>query len=167
MGFELPAALGAQVACPGETIWAVAGDGSLQMTIQELATIAQEGLPVKIAVLNNGYHGMVRQLQEVYCKSNYVDVGLLSPDFVMLSKAYRIPAERVDRESEVSSAIERARMCPGPYLIEFTVEPEENVLPMCVAGASLSEMIESPATATPGQAEWKSVEELLVGSKPG
>jgi len=152
MGFELPAALGAQVACPGETVWVVAGDGSLQMTIQELATITQEGLPVKIAVLNNGYHGMVRQLQEVYCRSNYVDVALGTPDFVMLAKAYGIAGERVEREEEVSLALERARSYPGAYLLEFAVEPEENVLPMCVAGASLDEMIEAPVEAPVGQA---------------
>ncbi|MBN1857179.1 MAG: biosynthetic-type acetolactate synthase large subunit [Dehalococcoidia bacterium] len=163
MGFELPAAMGAQVACPEETVWAIAGDGSLQMTIQELATIGQENLPVKIAVLNNGYHGMVRQLQEVYCGSNYVDVALRTPDFVMLAKAYGIPAMRVGQMSEVAGAIESALACPGAFLIEFAVEPEENVLPMCVAGASLDEMIESTSTVSQHRKELMSVEKLLIG----
>jgi len=144
MGFEVPSALGAQVACPDETVWSIAGDGGFQMTLQELATIAQEGLPVKFAVLNNGYLGLVRQLQELYCRGNYVDVGLRTPDFVMLSKAYGIPAVRVETEEEVGAAIERALQHPGPFLIEFSVEPEENVFPICAAGASLDEMTEGP-----------------------
>ena len=146
MGFELPAALGAQIACPDETIWVIAGDGSFQMTMQELATIVQEGLPIKIAVLNNGYHGMVRQLQELYCRGNYVDVALYTPDFVQLARAYDIPAVRVAAAEDVSTAIERARQNPGPFLLEFSVEPEENVYPICAAGASLDEMIEAPQT---------------------
>ena len=152
MGFELPAALGAQIAHPEETVWVVAGDGSFQMTMQELATIAQENLPLKIAVLNNGYHGMVRQLQEVYCDRRYIDVALRAPDFVMLARAYGIPAERVENAKDIASALERARTCPGAFLLEFVVEPEENVLPMCIAGASLDEMIEGrePLAAGPG-----------------
>ena len=142
MGFELPAALGAQVACPEEAVWVIAGDGSFQMTMQELATIVQESLPLKIAVFHNGYHGMVRQLQELYCGGNYVDVALYTPDFVQLARAYDIPALRVTAEEDVSSAIERARLTPGPFLLEFSVEPEENVYPICAAGASLDEMIE-------------------------
>ena len=144
MGFELPAALGAQIACPDETIWVIAGDGSFQMTMQELATIVQEGLPIKIAVMNNGYHGMVRQLQELYCRGNYVDVALYTPDFVQLARAYDIPAVRVAAAEDVSTAIEHARQNPGPFLLEFSVEPEENVYPICAAGASLDEMIEAP-----------------------
>ncbi|MFW6056952.1 MAG: thiamine pyrophosphate-dependent enzyme, partial [Chloroflexota bacterium] len=90
-----------------------------------------------------GYHGMVRQLQEVYCSGRYVDVALRTPDFVMLAKAYGIPAERVERVDEIVPALERARSCPGAFLLEFVVEQEENVLPMCIAGASLDDMIES------------------------
>jgi len=144
MGFEVPSALGAQVACPDETVWSIAGDGGFQMTLQELATIAQENLPVKIAVLNNGYLGLVRQLQELYCQGNYVDVGLLTPDFVMLSRAYGIPALRVETEEEVGASIEQALQHHGPFLIEFSVEPEENVFPIVAAGASLDEMTEGP-----------------------
>ena len=144
MGFELPASIGAQVACPDETVWAIAGDGSLQMTVQELSTIVQENLPIKIAVLHNGYHGMVRQLQELYCRRNYVDVALHTPDFVKLADAYGIPALRVESEQELETALERARTHPGPFLLEFMVEPEENVFPICAPGASLDEMTEAP-----------------------
>lgn len=144
MGFELPASAGAQIACPADTVWAVAGDGSFQMTMQELATIVQEGLPVKMAILNNGYHGMVRQLQEVYCNRNYVDVALYTPDFVQLARAYNIPGERITTLEDVDGALQRARIYPGPYLLEFGVAPEENVYPMCAIGASLDEMLEAP-----------------------
>ncbi|MBN1151991.1 MAG: biosynthetic-type acetolactate synthase large subunit, partial [Dehalococcoidia bacterium] len=149
MGFELPAAVGAQVGCPDETVWVIAGDGSFQMTMQEMATMVQEGLPLKIAILQNGYHGMVRQLQELYCRRNYVDVALYCPDFVQLARAYDVPATRVTREDEVSAAIARARSHAGPYLLEFAVEPEESVYPVCTAGMSLDEMIEAPAIEAP------------------
>jgi acetolactate synthase I/II/III large subunit len=144
MGFELPAAVGAQVGCPDETVWVIAGDGSFQMTMQELATMVQESLPLKIAVFHNGYHGMVRQLQELYCRRNYVDVALFTPDFVQLAKAYGVPGVRVSTEEEVDGAIQAALTHPGPFLLEFTVEPEENVYPVCTAGMSLDEMIEAP-----------------------
>jgi len=147
MGFELPAALGAQVAYPDEAVWVVAGDGGFQMTMQELSTIVQEGLPVKIAVISNGYLGMVRQWQEMFCNRNYVDVTLHKPDFVKLADAYGIPAMRVDKEEDVSRAIEAAKAHPGAFLIEFTVEPEENVFPMCAAGTSLNDLIEAPQAA--------------------
>jgi len=147
MGFELPAALGAQVACPDEAVWVVAGDGGFQMTMQELSTVVQEGLPVKIAVISNGYLGMVRQWQEMFCNRNYVDVGLHKPDFVKLADAYGIPAMRVDKVEDVAGALERAKAHPGAYLIDFTVEPEENVFPMCAAGTSLNDLIEAPMTA--------------------
>ena len=146
MGFELPAAIGAQVGCPEATTWVISGDGSFQMTMQELATMVQENLPLKIAVFHNGYHGMVRQLQELYCRSNYVDVAIFTPDFVQLAKAYGVPAVRVSTEEEVSSAIEAALAHQGPFLLEFTVEPEENVYPVCTAGMALDDMIESPQT---------------------
>lgn len=150
MGFELPAAVGAQVGCPDATTWVISGDGSFQMTMQELATMVQESLPLKIAVFHNGYHGMVRQLQELYCRRNYVDVAIFTPDFVQLARAYGVPAMRVATEEEVSGAIEAALAHPGPYLLEFTVEPEENVYPVCTAGMTLDEMIESPQVAAAG-----------------
>ena len=141
MGFELPAALGAQVACPDEAVWVVAGDGGFQMTMQELSTIVQEGLPVKIAVISNGYLGMVRQWQDLFCAKNYVDVGIHNPDFVKLADAYSIPGLRVTREEEIACAIEHAMAHDCPFLLNFAVEPEENVFPICGPGSSLSQMI--------------------------
>ena len=151
MGFELPAALGAQVACPGEAVWVVAGEGGFQMTMQELSTIIVEGLPVKIVIINNGYLGMVRQWQDLFQNRNYVDVAIHAPDFVKLADAYGIPAERVERLDDVGPAIARARSHPGPFLLDFTVEPEENVYPMVAPGQSLDCMIETPQPARAGR----------------
>ncbi len=144
MGFELPAAIGAQMALRDGEVWVVAGDGSLQMTLQELSTVVQEGLPIKIAVIRNGYLGMVRQWQDLFQKRNYVDVAIHAPDFVKLADAYGIAAMRVESEDEVGPALERARAHQGPFLIEFVVDPEENVYPMVAPGESLDCMIESP-----------------------
>ena len=152
MGFELPAALGAQVACPDEAVWVVAGEGGFQMTMQELSTIVQEGLPVKIAIINNGYLGMVRQWQDLFCDRNYVDVAIHTPDFVKLADAYGIPAEKVERQDDVGPAIARAKDCPGPFLLEFTVEPEENVFPMVAPGHSLSCILQAPKPVLAGKA---------------
>ncbi|MBN1151947.1 MAG: biosynthetic-type acetolactate synthase large subunit [Dehalococcoidia bacterium] len=144
MGFELPAALGVQMACPDEQVWVVAGDGSLQMTVQEMATIVHQGLPIKVALINNGYLGMVRQWQDLFQKRNYVDVALHAPDFVKLAEAYGFASERVEREDQVGPALARASAYRGPYLIEFVVDPEENVYPMVAPGESLDCMIEAP-----------------------
>jgi acetolactate synthase I/II/III large subunit len=144
MGFELPAALGVQIACPDEQVWVVAGDGGFQMTMQELSTIVQEGLPVKVALISNGYLGMVRQWQDLFQRRNYVDVALHAPNFVKLADAYGIPALRVEREEDLASALEQARACPGPFVIDFVVDPEENVFPMFAPGESLDCMIEAP-----------------------
>jgi acetolactate synthase-1/2/3 large subunit len=141
MGFELPAAMGAKVGCPDETVWCIAGDGGFQMTIQELATIVQEKLAVKIAVFNNGYLGMVRQWQELFYGHRYVATPLSGPDFVKVAEAYGIAGERVTDKRLVTGAIERAMEHAGPYLIDFQVEPEENVLPMVKKGATITEMI--------------------------
>jgi acetolactate synthase-1/2/3 large subunit len=141
MGFELPAALGAQIACPDEAVWVVAGDGGFQMTMQELSTIVQERLPVKMAIISNGYLGMVRQWQDLFCDKNYVDVGIHRPDFVKLVDAYGIPGMHVTKEEQVGPAIEQAMACDGPFLLNFEVEPEENVFPMCAPGSSISEML--------------------------
>jgi acetolactate synthase-1/2/3 large subunit len=148
MGFELPAAMGVQMACPDEEVWVVAGDGGFQMTMQELSTVVQEGLPVKIALISNGYLGMVRQWQDLFQKRNYVDVALHAPDFVKLADAYGIQAVRVESEEEVNLAVERARAHRGPFLIEFVVDPEENVYPMVAPGESLDCMIEAPERVT-------------------
>ena len=144
MGFELPAAMGAKVACPQEPVWCVAGDGGIQMTIQELATIVQEKLAVKIAIINNGYLGMVRQWQELFYGRRYVATPLRNPDFVKIAEAYGMPGLRVSDKRQVVSAMERAMAHEGPFLIDFVVEPEENVYPMVPPGASLAEIIEAP-----------------------
>jgi acetolactate synthase-1/2/3 large subunit len=146
MGFELPAAIGAKVGCPDETVWCVAGDGGFQMTMQELATAAQEKTAVKIAIVNNGYLGMVRQWQEFFYGRRYVATPLSGPDFVKIAEAYGIPAARVTRRFEVIPSIQRAMEHPGPFLIDFVVEPEENVYPMVPPGASFAELMEEPRT---------------------
>ena len=144
MGFGLPAAIGVKVGCPNETVWCIDGDGSFQMTLQELATIVQEKLAVKIAVINNGYLGMPRQWQELMYSRRYVASKLLGPDLFKLADAYGIPALTVKHKKEVLPAVERAMDDPGPFLIDFQVEPEENVYPMVPPGASLTELIEEP-----------------------
>jgi acetolactate synthase-1/2/3 large subunit len=144
MGFELPAAIGAKVGCPEETVWCVAGDGGFQMTIQELATMAQEKIAVKIAIINNGYLGMVRQWQELFYERRYVDTQLWNPDFVKIAEAYDIPGIRVTHREEVASAIDKAMDYPGPFLLDFAVEPEENVYPMVPPGESLAKILETP-----------------------
>ena len=144
MGFELPAALGAKVGCPDDTVWCIAGDGGFQMTIQELGTIAQENLAVKIAILNNGFLGMVRQWQEFFYERRYIATPLSGPDFVKVAEAYGIAAMRVTDKLMVTSAIEKAMAYQGPFLIDFQVEPEENVYPMVLPGAALCEILECP-----------------------
>jgi len=142
MGFELPAAVGAKVACPEETVWCIAGDGGFQMTIQELATIVQENLAVKIAIINNRFLGMVRQWQQLFYQRRYVATPLSGPDFVKVAEAYGIAALKVTDRLQVIPAIEQAMEHQGPFLIDFVVEPEENVYPMVPPGAALAEIIE-------------------------
>jgi len=144
MGFELPAALGAKIGRPDDTVWCIAGDGGFQMTVQELGTIAQEKAAVKVAILNNGYLGMVRQWQELFYGRRYVATPLGCPDFVKIAEAYCIPALNVRRKDEVVPAIERAMAEPGPFVINFVVEPEENVYPMVPPGAAINEVLEAP-----------------------
>ena len=144
MGFELPAAMGAKIGCPEDTVWCIAGDGGFQMTIQELATIVQEKVAVKIAIINNGYLGMVRQWQELFYERRYVATPLSGPDFVKIAEAYGLPGLRVRHKEEVIPAIEQAMAHNGPFLIDFAVEPEENVYPMVPPGASLAEVLEEP-----------------------
>jgi acetolactate synthase-1/2/3 large subunit len=144
MGFELPAAIGAKVGRPEETVWAIAGDGGFQMTIQELATAVQENIAVKIAILNNSHLGMVRQWQELFYERRYVATPLSGPDFVKIAEAYGLPGIRVTDKMQVASAIREAMEYDGPFLIDFRIEPEENVFPMVPPGASLAELIEEP-----------------------
>ena len=144
MGFGLPAAIGVKIGCPDRPVWCIDGDGSFQMNIQELATVAQERAAVKIAIIDNGYLGMVRQWQELFYEKRYVATPLSGPDYVKIAEAYGIPALKVKRKEEVVPAIEQAMAEPGPFLIDFIVEPEENVYPMVPPGASLSEVLEEP-----------------------
>ncbi|MFC2014908.1 biosynthetic-type acetolactate synthase large subunit [Chloroflexota bacterium] len=144
MGYGLPAAIGAKLGLPGKAVWCIDGDGSFQMNIQELATAAQERAAVKIAVFNNGYLGMVRQWQDLFYDKRYVATPLSGPDFVKVAEAYGIPALRVKTEEEIVPALEQATGEDGPFLIDFMVEPEENVYPMIAPGATLSEIIEAP-----------------------
>jgi acetolactate synthase-1/2/3 large subunit len=147
MGFGLPAAIGAQVACPDREVWAIVGDGGFQMTLQELATAVQEQLPIRIAVFNNGYLGMVRQWQELFFEGRYESTRLLNPDFVMLAEAYGVQGWRVTRLRDVESVVKDARSHLGPALIEFQIAQEGqdgNVYPMVPAGAALHEMIRRP-----------------------
>ena len=144
MGFGLPAAMGVKVGCPDSTVWCIDGDGSFQMTIQELATITQEKLAVKIAIIDNGYLGMLSQWQELFYEKIYVATPLSGPDYVKVAEAYGIPALKVKHREEVVPAIEQAMAEPGPFLIDFVVAPEENVYPMVPPGASLAEVMEEP-----------------------
>jgi len=142
MGYGLPAAIGAQVAFPHKLVFDIAGDGSIQMNIQELATAVHYGLPVKVAILNNGYLGMVRQWQELFYgkRYSYVDMSH-QPDFVKLAEAYGAVGFRVTRPDEVVPVLEKAIGLPRPVVIDFRVAREENVYPMVPAGGSLTEMI--------------------------
>jgi len=148
MGFGLPAAIGAKVGCPDSTVWCIDGDGGFQMTIQELATIVQEKVAVKIAILHNSYLGMVRQWQELFYGKRYVATPLSGPDFVKIAEAYGFPGLRVEHKEEVVPAIQKAMAEPGPFLIDFVIEPEENVYPMVPPGAALAEVLEEPRKET-------------------
>jgi acetolactate synthase-1/2/3 large subunit len=127
MGFGLPASVGVKVGCPGEVVWCIDGDGSFQMTMQELGTIAQEGLGIKIAIINNGYLGMVRQWQGLFYNRKYVATPLSGPDFVTVASAYGIPGLKVTKREGVVPAVERAMDEDGPFLIDFEVKAEESV----------------------------------------
>jgi acetolactate synthase-1/2/3 large subunit len=144
MGFGLPASVGVKMGRPDSTVWCIDGDGSFQMTLHELATVQQERLAVKIAIMNNGFLGMVRQWQEFFHEKRYVATPLWGPDFVKLAEAYEIPGVKVRKKDEVLPAIQKAMEYEGPFLIDFGIEPEENVYPMVPPGASLVELLEAP-----------------------
>jgi acetolactate synthase-1/2/3 large subunit len=144
MGFALPAAIGTKFARPDREVWAVVGDGGFQMTMSELATIVQEKLNIKIAIINNGYLGMVRQWQEFFYDKRYVATPLIAPDFVALANAFGIRGERVTSRKEVVPIIEAARSSDQAVLIDFRVEQEDSVYPMVPAGAPLHQMIRRP-----------------------
>ena len=142
MGYGLPAALGAQVAFPDKTVIDVAGDGSIQMNIQELATVMQYKLPVKIVILNNGYLGMVRQWQELFFDKNYSQTVMeVVPDFVKLAESYGAVGFRGTRKDEVESILKEALSIKLPVIIDFHVDREENVYPMVPAGAPINKML--------------------------
>jgi acetolactate synthase I/II/III large subunit len=149
MGFSVPAALGAAVACPDETIWVICGDGGFQMTNQELATIKQEGIKnVKVAIINNGYLGMVRQWQELFENRRYSGTPLTGPDFALLAQAYGLPGIVVETVEQVEAAIEQAWAADDSVVIDFRVEREVNVFPIVPQGQSIGDMLtEAPETA--------------------
>jgi acetolactate synthase-1/2/3 large subunit len=141
MGFGFPAAIGAHFAVPDLPVFDVAGDGSIQMNIQELSTVAFNRIPVKIAVLNNRYLGMVRQWQELFYDRRYSFTELPPVDFVKIAQAYGVDAVRVESSDDVLPALKTAVGTEGPFLIDFRIEREENVYPMVPAGAAINEMI--------------------------
>jgi acetolactate synthase-1/2/3 large subunit len=154
MGFGLPAALGVAVACPNDTVWVIAGDGGFQMTNQELQTIVQENIRnIKIAIVNNGYLGMVRQWQELFENKRYSGTPLTSPNFVKLAEAFEIKGMSIEHKDNVEEAIQAAYAHDGPMLLDFRVEREANVFPMVPQGKSIGEMItESPHEKPPVEA---------------
>jgi acetolactate synthase-1/2/3 large subunit len=142
MGYGFPAALGAQIGRPDRVVFDIAGDGSIQMNIQELATAVVNQLPVKVAILNNSYLGMVRQWQELFYKRNYSGTVLVgNPDFVKLAEAYGAHGLLVTRKEDVIPALKKSLKIKGPVLMDFHVEKEENVFPMVPAGVSVRHMI--------------------------
>ncbi len=144
MGFEIPAAMGVQVAKPDELVWAICGDGGFQMTMQELATVAEYGWPIKYAIINNGHHGMVRQWQSLFYKGNLVASPLRNPDFVKLAEAFGLLGLRASRREDVEPVIETAMAHQGAVVIDFQVKRDENCYPMVPPGASLQETIDLP-----------------------
>jgi len=147
MGFALPAAIGAKVACPDAEVWVVAGDGGFQMTMPELGTIAQEDIDVKVAIINNGYLGMVRQWQEFFYERRYAATPLLNPDFAKIAEAYGLQGRTVTQRSDVIATVEEARTHRRTVVIDFRVEQEDTVYPMVPAGADLHAMIRRPSPA--------------------
>jgi acetolactate synthase-1/2/3 large subunit len=141
MGYGLPAAVGAKLGRPEMEVWAIVGDGGFQMSLNELATCVQEQLDVRIAVINNGYLGMVRQWQDLFHAKNYSEVEILGPDFVKLAEAYGATGLRVSKDAEILPAIQKARETKGPVVIDFVIEPEANVWPIVPPGASNSDMM--------------------------
>jgi len=145
MGFGLPSAIGAKFASPESEVWTIVGDGGFQMTAAELSTAAQEGIKVNVAIINNGFLGMVRQWQEFFYDKNYAATPMKSPDFVKLAEAHGLKGIRVTERSQVEAAIREAQATPGTVVIDFRVEQEDSVYPMVPAGADLNAMIRRPS----------------------
>jgi acetolactate synthase I/II/III large subunit len=144
MGYALPAAIGAKIARPDCDVWCIAGDGGFQMTAAELSTIVQENLHINVAVINNGFLGMVRQWQEAFYDKNYACSPILSPDFVKLAEAHGIPGAHVAQRKDVTPTVTKSRIGPTAFVINFAVEKEDGVYPMIAPGAALHEMVRRP-----------------------
>lgn len=144
MGFGLPAAIGAKIACPDAEVWAIVGDGGFQMTQAELATAAQERLKINVAIINNGFLGMVRQWQQFFYDNRYSATPISSPDFVKIAEAHGLCGLRVEARGDVESAVRQAQRAPGTVVLDFRVEQEDSVYPMVPSGASLDAMIKRP-----------------------
>jgi acetolactate synthase-1/2/3 large subunit len=142
MGYSMPAAMGAAVGRPDKETWAVCGDGGFQMTQQELATLVQDRIPVKIALMDNKKLGMIRQWQEIIYAGNYHSAQLLGPDYIKLADAYGIPAFKASKPEQVDEAIRSAQAVDGPALVWFEIAEAQNVFPMMPAGKGLSDLIE-------------------------
>ena len=144
MGFGLPAAMGVKMGMPEATVWVVAGDGGIQMNIQELATLKQMGVSVKVAIMNNGYLGMVRQWQQFFHNRNYSETPITGPDYPRLASAYGLHGMRITRREDVAAAVRAAMETEGAVIIDFVIEPESNVYPMVAPGSAITSMIEEP-----------------------
>ena len=144
MGFGLPAAIGAKMARPDREVWAIVGDGGFQMTQAELCTAAQENVKVNVAIINNGYLGMVRQWQEFFYERRYAATPLRSPDFVKIAEAHGLTGLRIDNRPGVEDIVNQARAAEGTVVIDFRVEQEDSVYPMVPQGAALDAMIRRP-----------------------
>ncbi|MGI8866203.1 MAG: thiamine pyrophosphate-dependent enzyme, partial [Rubrobacteraceae bacterium] len=142
MGFALPASMGVAFAYPDEPVWVIAGDGGFQMNIQELATIAEFGLNIKVAVLNNGYLGMVRQWQQFFHNRRYSSTPITGPNYEQLTAAYGLHGRTVNHGENVREAVQWAQDTPGCTILDFRIDPEANVFPMIPSGMSVAEMIE-------------------------
>ena len=145
MGFGLPSAIGAKIACPDQEVWTIVGDGGFQMTMSELCTAAQEGVKVNVVIINNGFLGMVRQWQEFFYDKNYAATPMKSPDFVKIAEAHGLKGIRVTERSQVEAALREAQDTEGTVVIDFRVEQEDSVFPMVPAGADLHAMIRRPS----------------------
>ena len=144
MGYSLPAAIGASFSRQNKDIWVIVGDGSIQMTITELATAVQENANIKIAIINNGYLGMVRQWQQLFYDARYTETPISSPDYLKIAEAYGLPGYRVHKRKEIPGVIQEVKKIKGPVLVEFVVEQHDMVYPMVPAGADLNAMISRP-----------------------
>jgi len=150
MGFSLPAAMGVKMGLPDATVWVVAGDGGIQMNIQELATLQQYGVTIKVAIMNNGYLGMVRQWQQFFHSRNYSETPITGPDYTKLAAAYGLTGMRITKRADVAGAVRQAMETEGTVIIDFVIEPESNVYPMVAPGSAITSMIEETAEENAG-----------------